>query len=63
MNEGDLAMSGEMLPNPTRVGVLAYPGCFASEAYGIPDLLTLADRVAGRPRPRFEAPSCLLGEA
>ncbi|WP_229786959.1 GlxA family transcriptional regulator [Actinokineospora fastidiosa] len=29
-----------------RVGVLAYPGCFASEVYGVPDLLTMASHVA-----------------
>jgi transcriptional regulator GlxA family with amidase domain len=31
---------------PLRVGVLAYPGCFASELYGVPDLLTIATGVA-----------------
>ncbi|SEH02934.1 Transcriptional regulator GlxA family, contains an amidase domain and an AraC-type DNA-binding HTH domain [Nonomuraea solani] len=30
-----------------RVGVLAYPGCFASEVFGVPDLLTMATHVAG----------------
>ena len=30
-----------------RVGVLAYPGCFASEVYGVPDLLTMATHIAG----------------
>lgn len=30
-----------------RIGVLAYPGCFASEVYGVPDLLTMATHVAG----------------
>ncbi|MEW9555884.1 GlxA family transcriptional regulator [Nonomuraea sp. NPDC050783] len=30
-----------------RVGVLAYPGCFASEVFGVPDLLTMAGHVAG----------------
>ncbi|WP_427889940.1 GlxA family transcriptional regulator [Kribbella sp. GL6] len=29
-----------------RLSVLAYPGCFASEVYGVPDLLTMATRVA-----------------
>ncbi|MGW5049931.1 GlxA family transcriptional regulator [Actinokineospora sp. NPDC004072] len=29
-----------------RVGVLAYPGCFASEVFGVPDLLTMAAHVA-----------------
>ena len=29
-----------------RIGVLAHPGCFASEVYGVPDLLTMASRVA-----------------
>ncbi|WP_418959497.1 GlxA family transcriptional regulator [Streptomyces tritici] len=32
--------------NPLRVGVLAYPGCFASEVYGVPDLLAMAAHVA-----------------
>ncbi|MBA8952335.1 GlxA family transcriptional regulator [Actinomadura namibiensis] len=30
-----------------RIGVLAYPGCFASEVFGVPDLLTMAAHVAG----------------
>ncbi|MFI9103246.1 GlxA family transcriptional regulator [Streptomyces fildesensis] len=33
--------------SPLRVGVLAYPGCFASEVFGVPDLLTMATHVAG----------------
>ncbi|MDG4857638.1 DJ-1/PfpI family protein, partial [Streptomyces sp. T-3] len=37
-----------------RVGVLAYPGCFASEVFGIPDLLTMATHVAGPDRPGYE---------
>ena len=32
--------------SPLRVGVLAYPGCFASEVYGVPDLLVMAGHVA-----------------
>ncbi|MFD0345302.1 hypothetical protein ACFQ0M_02865 [Kitasatospora aburaviensis] len=32
--------------SPLRVGVLAYPGCFASEVYGVPDLLVMATHVA-----------------
>jgi transcriptional regulator GlxA family with amidase domain len=31
---------------PLRVGVLAYPGCFASEVFGVPDLLTMASHIA-----------------
>lgn len=31
---------------PLRVGVLAYPGCFASEVFGVVDLLTMAAHVA-----------------
>lgn len=31
---------------PLRVGVLAYPGCFASEVFGVVDLLTMAGHVA-----------------
>lgn len=31
--------------NPLRLGVLAYPGCFASEVFGVPDLLTIASHV------------------
>lgn len=41
-----------------RIGVLAYPGCFASEVFGVPDLLTFANRVAvlqGPNRARYEA--------
>ena len=37
-----------------RVGVLVYDGCFASEAFGIVDLLTLANRITafgGEPAP------------
>jgi transcriptional regulator GlxA family with amidase domain len=30
---------------PLRVGVLAYPGCFASEVFGVPDLLTMASHI------------------
>ncbi|GGM90378.1 GlxA family transcriptional regulator [Dactylosporangium sucinum] len=37
-----------------RVGVLAYPGCFASEVFGVPDLLTMAMRVAGPDRAGYE---------
>lgn len=43
--------------SPLRVGVLAYPGCFASEVFGIPDLLSIADHVAathGARRPSYE---------
>lgn len=31
-----------------RVGLLAYPGCFASEVFGIPDLLTMANHLAAQ---------------
>ncbi|MFE9097290.1 GlxA family transcriptional regulator [Streptomyces sp. NPDC007264] len=37
-----------------RVGVLAYPGCFASEVFGVPDLLTMAAHVAGPDRSGYE---------
>ncbi|MCX5202750.1 helix-turn-helix domain-containing protein [Streptomyces sp. NBC_00237] len=43
--------------SPLRVSVLAYPGCFASEVYGVPDLLTMAAHVAaarGDGRPAYE---------
>jgi transcriptional regulator GlxA family with amidase domain len=33
--------------NPLRIAVLAYPACFASEVFGVPDLLTMATHVAG----------------
>ncbi|MFF5448794.1 GlxA family transcriptional regulator [Streptomyces sp. NPDC012888] len=36
-----------------RVGVLAYPGCFASEVFGVPDLLTMAQHVAGPDAPGY----------
>jgi transcriptional regulator GlxA family with amidase domain len=47
--------------NPLRVAVLAYPGCFASEVYGVPDLLTMATHVAvakGMSRTAYDA--CLV---
>ncbi|ONF63655.1 GlxA family transcriptional regulator [Amycolatopsis keratiniphila] len=37
-----------------RVGVLAYPGCFASEVFGVPDLLTMATYVAGPDQAGYE---------
>ncbi|ROO88217.1 transcriptional regulator GlxA family with amidase domain [Actinocorallia herbida] len=37
-----------------RVGVLAYPGCFASEVFGVPDLLTMAAHVAGPDHAGYE---------
>ncbi|WP_372343462.1 GlxA family transcriptional regulator [Streptomyces sp. KL116D] len=43
--------------SPLRVSVLAYPGCFASEVYGVLDLLTMATRVAaaqGAAGPSYE---------
>jgi len=33
-------------PSPLRIGVLAYPGCLASEVFGVPDLLMIASHVA-----------------
>ncbi|MFC8125663.1 GlxA family transcriptional regulator [Streptomyces sp. NPDC057302] len=44
--------------SPLRVGVLAYPGCFASEVFGVPDLLTMATHVAaahGADQPAYES--------
>jgi transcriptional regulator GlxA family with amidase domain len=38
-------------PGALRVGVLTYPGCFASEVFGVPDLLTMAGHVAGPDAP------------
>ncbi len=40
--------------NALRVGVLAYPGCFASEVFGIPDLLTMATHIAGPDHAGYE---------
>ncbi|GGV13267.1 AraC family transcriptional regulator [Streptomyces filipinensis] len=40
-------------PGALRVGVLAYPGCFASEVFGVPDLLTMAGHVAGPDAPGY----------
>ncbi|MFI6688964.1 GlxA family transcriptional regulator [Streptomyces sp. NPDC050485] len=37
-----------------RVGVLAYPGCFASEVFGVPDLLTMATHIAGPDHAGYE---------
>ncbi|MFG3114192.1 GlxA family transcriptional regulator [Streptomyces sp. NPDC048197] len=41
-------------PGALRVGVLAYPDCFASEVFGVPDLLTMAGHVAGPGAPRYQ---------
>lgn len=44
--------------SPLRVSVLAYPGCFASEVFGVLDLLTMATHVAaaqGALKPSYEA--------
>lgn len=43
--------------SPLRIAVLAYPGCFASEVFGVPDLLTMATHVAdagGDPCPTYD---------
>jgi transcriptional regulator GlxA family with amidase domain len=40
-------------PGALRVGILAYPDCFASEVFGVPDLLTMAGHVAGPDAPRY----------
>lgn len=37
-----------------RIGVLAYPGCFASEVFGVPDLLTMATHIAGPDHAGYE---------
>ncbi|MFI8420761.1 GlxA family transcriptional regulator [Streptomyces sp. NPDC085479] len=45
------------MSSPLRLSVLAYPGCFASEVHGVPDLLTMAGHVAaahGRTEPAYE---------
>ncbi len=53
---GDLAT--ELLEgvrvSPLSVGVLAYPGCFASEVFGIPDLLRIATQIAGPDNDGYE---------
>lgn len=36
-----------MSETPLRVGVLAYPNCFASEVFGVADLLYMANHVTG----------------
>ncbi|GGT33199.1 AraC family transcriptional regulator [Streptomyces kurssanovii] len=41
-------------PGALRVGVLAYPDCFASEVFGVPDLLTMAGHVAGPNAPGYQ---------
>ncbi|MEU3405259.1 helix-turn-helix domain-containing protein [Streptomyces sp. NPDC006670] len=48
---GRAATAGGDGPGDLRVGVLAYPGCFASEVFGVPDLLTMAGHVAGPDAP------------
>ncbi|MGV4983342.1 GlxA family transcriptional regulator [Streptomyces sp. NRAIS4] len=40
-------------PGALRIGVMAYPGCFASEVFGVPDLLTMAGHVAGPDAPGY----------
>ncbi|MGW7052896.1 GlxA family transcriptional regulator [Streptomyces sp. NPDC054887] len=40
-------------PSALRVGVLAYADCFASEVFGVPDLLTMAGHVAGPDAPGY----------
>ncbi|MER5207596.1 helix-turn-helix domain-containing protein [Streptomyces sp. NPDC002825] len=43
--------------SPLRVSVLAHPGCFASEVFGVPDILTMAAHVAaaaGAAEPSYE---------
>ncbi len=50
-------MLREARQHPLRIAVLAYPGCFASEIHGVPDLLTIAAHVAvasGGPRPAYD---------
>ncbi|MEU6557971.1 helix-turn-helix domain-containing protein [Streptomyces sp. NPDC046915] len=47
-NAGPSAGAGAL-----RVGVLAYPDCFASEVFGVPDLLTMAGHVAGPDAPGY----------
>ncbi|WP_329213572.1 helix-turn-helix domain-containing protein [Streptomyces sp. NBC_00683] len=40
-------------PDALRVGVLAYPDCFASEVFGVPDLMTMAGHLAGPDAPGY----------
>jgi putative intracellular protease/amidase len=56
MHEGDLATGPGGAVTQMRVGVLAYPGCFGSQIYSIPDLLTIAAHVA----PAAEAPRIVV---
>jgi putative intracellular protease/amidase len=56
MYEGDLATGPGGAVTQMRVGVLAYPGCFGSQIYSIPDLLTIAAHVA----PAAEAPRIVV---
>ncbi|HZF87784.1 GlxA family transcriptional regulator [Streptomyces sp.] len=50
---GEGAGPGAAGPGALRVGVLAYPDCFASEVFGVPDLLTMAGHVAGPEAPGY----------
>jgi transcriptional regulator GlxA family with amidase domain len=56
MYEGDLATGSRGAVTQLRVGVLAYPGCFGSQVYSIPDLLTIAAHVA----PAAESPRIVV---
>lgn len=38
--------NGLLSPTVSKIGVLAYPGCFASEVFTVLDMLALANRVA-----------------
>ncbi|MDV9190422.1 helix-turn-helix domain-containing protein [Streptomyces sp. SR27] len=40
-------------PGALRIGILAYPDCFASEVFGVPDLLTMAGHIAGPDAPGY----------
>ncbi|MFG3280433.1 GlxA family transcriptional regulator [Streptomyces sp. NPDC048111] len=58
MSESERQVMDAARPGPRsgelRVGVLAYPGCFASEIFGVPDLLTMAGHVAGPDVPGYQ---------
>lgn len=53
---GDIARyTGNLaIMSALRIGVLAYPGCFGSEVFGVPDLLTMAAHVAGPDGPGYQ---------
>ncbi|WP_079045126.1 MULTISPECIES: helix-turn-helix domain-containing protein [unclassified Streptomyces] len=50
---GEDAVRADADAGALRIGILAYPECFASEVFGVPDLLTMAGHIAGPDAPGY----------